>query len=168
MFINHFSIDLQLQPGPNFTDRVNYTGVYNISDLQFEISFRVQCSENYYGPNCTTFCVARQSEYTCDSEGRFVCVQNNRDPTTNCSSCLGGYNPLLNCLQCLQGRDLATNCQECLSGYDPSTNCIRCLPGYVLTDGIRCTKQSTMESSKHTVIAKEGSTCTTLVRYLQI
>ena len=86
VFINRFPIDIQLQPGPNFTDRGNYTGIYNISGLQFDISFRVQCSENFYGPNCTTFCAPLQGVYTCGSEGRVVCILNNRDPATNCST----------------------------------------------------------------------------------
>ena len=70
VIINHFPIDLELNPGPNFTERTTYTGIYNISDLGFDMSFRVQCLENYYGPNCTTFCKPEEGKYTCDSEGR--------------------------------------------------------------------------------------------------
>ena len=56
VIINRFPIDLELELGTNFTERTTYTGIYNISGLEFDMSFRVQCSENYYGPNCTTFC----------------------------------------------------------------------------------------------------------------
>lgn len=95
VIINRFPINLQLQPGPYFTNRINYTGIYSILGLQFDMNFRVQCSKNYYGPNCKTFCAPRQNVYTCDSEGRVVCIQNNRDPATKCTTILsvsGGKN----------------------------------------------------------------------------
>ena len=90
-FINRFPINLELTPGPNFTERTTYTGTYYTSDLGFDMSFRVQCSENYYGPNCTTFCEPIEGVYRCDGEGRhnIICLtQSNRDPTTNCTTCL--------------------------------------------------------------------------------
>ena len=130
VIINRFLIDLELELGASFTERTTYTGIYNISDLGFDMSFRVQCSENYYGPNCTTLCEPVEGVYTCDSEGRVVCVQDNRDPATNCTTCLGsGYDPQHNCTQCSLGRSLVTGCSECLPGYDLSTNCFDCLPG---------------------------------------
>ena len=63
--INCFPIDLELSPGPSFTERTTYTGIYNISGLGFDMSFRVQCSENYYGPDCNTFCIPLEAVYTC-------------------------------------------------------------------------------------------------------
>ena len=142
VIINRFPIDLELNPGPDFTERTTYTGFYNISDVVFDMSFRVQCLENYFGPNCTTFCEPLEGVYTCDSEGRSVCLQDNRDPTTNCMTCLLGwdletnctacsinYNSQSDCTQCVAGRDITTNCTTCLTGYDPSTNCTQCLPG---------------------------------------
>ena len=140
--INRFPIDLELNPGPNFTERTTYTGIYNISDLGFDMSFRVQCLENYYGPNCTTFCESMEGVNTCDSEGRPVCLQDNRDPDTNCKTCLQGWDsetnqstcsPFFdgqsNCTQCVSGRDINSCCTTCLAGYDPSSNCTECLPG---------------------------------------
>ena len=140
--INRFPIDLELNPGPNFTERTTYTGFYNISDVGFDMSFRVQCLENYFGANCTTFCEPLEGVYTCDIEGRSVCLQDNRDPITNCMTCLQGwdletncttcsifYNNQSDCTQCVAGRDITTNCTTCLTGYDPSTNCTQCLPG---------------------------------------
>ena len=141
VIINRFSIDLELQLGTDFTERMNYTGIYNISEVEFDISFRVQCSENYFGPDCNTLCIPVQGVYTCDNEGQPVCVEVNRDLATNCSQCLPGYNSLLNCNRCLQGRDIATNCVDCLSGYDSSTDCTSCLPGYVLTGGTQCIRE---------------------------
>ena len=62
--INRFPIDLELELGANITERTTYIGIYNISGLGFDMSFRVQCSENYYGPNCTTLCEPVEGVYT--------------------------------------------------------------------------------------------------------
>ena len=157
--INRFPIDLELELGANSTERTTYTGVYNISGLGFDMSFRVQCSENYYGPNCATFCEPVEGVHACDSKGRIVCIQDGQDLATNCTACLPGwdlntncaicmtgYDPSTYCTQCLTGRDTCTNCTTCLSGYDPSTNCTECLPS------IQCqptqTATTTPESGK--------------------
>ena len=150
--VDRFLIDLELDIG--VTQRNIYHGNSNFS--QFDMSFRVQCSENYYGPQCNCSEVAGQFE--CDDEGNIVCDNNNRDPQTNCTSCLPGRNPDTDCVDCIltlrdpsssncktcfPGRDLATNCSDCLPGRnpdtdcincisigrDPSTNCVECLPG---------------------------------------
>ena len=68
--IKSFPIDLELNPGPNFTERTTYTSISGISDVEFDMSFRVQCLENYFGPNCTTFCEPLEGVYTCDIEGK--------------------------------------------------------------------------------------------------
>jgi hypothetical protein len=142
--INRFPVDLELQLGAAFTERTTYTGIYNISGLGFDMSFRVQCSRNYYGPNCTTFCEEVEGVYTCDSEGRGVCLLHigrdsatncttcrpEWDPETNCTTCLSSlYDIQANCIQCIAGRDIDTKCTTCLRGYDPSTNCTECLAG---------------------------------------
>ena len=49
-------------------------GYHNIS--QMSMSFKVDCASNYYGPDCTTFCV--------DNPGVFRC----RDSLTNSSVCI--------------------------------------------------------------------------------
>ena len=142
VIINRFPIDLELNPGPNFTERTTYTGFYNISDVGFVMSFRVQCLENYFGPNCTTFCEPLEGVYTCDSEGRPVCLESaNFDPTTNCTSCLPNYDPEQNCTQCLLGRTLPSNCTQCPPGFDIMTDCTECLPGYEFTSNeMECSK----------------------------
>ena len=110
--INRFPIDLELDPGTNFTDRTTYTGIYNISGVGFDMSFRVQCADNFFGPNCTTFCEPVEGVYTCDREGRVVCLHNNQNPATNCTQCLSGYDPSVNCTQCLSGYDAMTTCVQ--------------------------------------------------------
>ena len=88
VLINRFPIDLELELGAAFTERTTYTGIYNISGLGFDMSFRVQCSENYYGPNCTTFCEPMEGVYNCSRGGSILCLQEHRNPATNCSTCL--------------------------------------------------------------------------------
>ena len=158
LVIDRFRIDLdQLQLGADFTGRTRYTNsIFNTPDDSIDLSFRVQCSENYYGPNCTTFCEPVEGVYTCDNEGRIVCVGSRNlatncttcriseldlstectqclfsghDPTSDCADCLPGRDPSSDCTICLPGRDLSTNCANCLPGRDPSTNCNDCLPG---------------------------------------
>ena len=120
-----------MTPGPNFTERITYTGVYNITDLGFDMSFNVQCSENYYGPNCTTFCDPIEGVYTCDREGRVVCINERRDPDSNCTMCLQEWDLNTNCATCLSSYDILSNCTECLTGFDIRTSCTTCLlPGY--------------------------------------
>ena len=153
VLIDRFSIDLELELGAAFTARVNYTGIYNISDVEFDLSFRVQCSENYYGPDCTAFCIPLADVYECNDQGQFVCLKENREPSTNCTTCLPGYNDLLNCGPCLFGRDIATNCVSCLPGHDPSTNCTECLPGYIFnTARTKCIMETTT-AGKQSIIS---------------
>ena len=121
--INRFPIDLELDPGTNFTERTTYTGIYNISGLGFDMSFRVQCAggqfgpnccdnENFYGPSCSVFCIPLERVYICDREGREVCLHDNREPST-----------ATNCSICLQGWDLTSNCSTCSLYYDEQSQC---------------------------------------------
>ena len=49
--IDRFPIDLVLEPSLNFTARKRFSGIYNLTT--FDISFRMECSENYFGLDCT-------------------------------------------------------------------------------------------------------------------
>ena len=142
VFINRFPIDLELELGPAFTERTTYTGVYNISDMEFDMSFRVQCSENYYGPNCAIFCEPMEGVYTCDSEGRIACIHSGQSLATNCTMCLPGWDPETSCSTCLSSfYDIGTNCAECLTGRDIDSACTTCLSGY--DPSTNCTTQTT-------------------------
>ena len=80
------------------------------------------CKENYYGPDCTNFCI---------ETGNFVCNENgDRSCTDNY------YGP--NCDTFCEARDGSTghySCDDdgnkvCLPGYqDPSTSCTECAEG---------------------------------------
>ena len=88
ILINRFPINLELEFGVAFTERIMYTDIYNIPGLGFDMSFRVQCSENCYSSNCTTFCEPIEDLYTCNSEGRIACIHNGQNSATNCTRCL--------------------------------------------------------------------------------
>ena len=148
VIISRFPINLELNPGSSFAERTTYTGIYSISGLGFDMSFRVQCSENYYGADCNTFCIPLEEVYTCNNEGMAVCGEANRDPATNCTTCLLRYDPKQNCTQCLLGRTLSSSCTACPPGYDPSTNCGTYLPGYEIKPGsTQCSKLVTQPPS---------------------
>ena len=142
VIINRFPIDLELELGADFTERTTYTGIYNISGLGFDMSFRVQCSKDYYGPNCSTFCRPVEGVYTCDNEGRIACIHSGQNLATDCATCLPEWDPKTNCSTCSSSfYDIGTNCTECLAGRDISTECTACLPGYDLSTN--CTTQAT-------------------------
>ena len=111
VIINRFLINLKLELGATFTKRTTYTGIYNISGVGFDMSFRVQCSENYYGQNCNTSCEPVDGVYTCSTEKGVVCIHVNKDPATNCTVCLS------------EGQDFRSNCTTCLQGFT-GKNCI--------------------------------------------
>ena len=149
--INRYPIDLELTLGATFTERTTYTGIYNLSGLGFDMNFRVQCSENYYGPNCTTFCEPMEGVYTCDSEGKIVCLHDGQDLATNCMACLQGWNSKTNCATCLPYHDTQSNCTQCLTDREITTNCTTChLPGY--DPSTNCTTQTTTTSELETSV----------------
>ena len=138
--IDRFLINLdQLQLGADLTEQKNYTGIYNISQLA--ISFQVECSENYYGSDCTTFCEAVEGVYNCDGNGSIVCVEENRNSSTMC----------INCSEKYYGPDCTTFCEAVEEMYtcgsdgkivcvkenrNPTMFCINCSEKYY---GSNCT-----------------------------
>ena len=125
--INRYPVDLELTLGANFTERTTYTGIYNISGLGFDMSFRVQCAANCCGSSCS--CKPLEGIYTCDDKGNTICVHDNRNPATDCMECEFGRDTAVNCTNCLPGRDIESNCALCLPGRDIASNCTNCLSG---------------------------------------
>ena len=138
-------IDLDtLQLGADFTEEMTFTGYHNISHMT--MSFRVECSPGFCGPDCTTTPLNNPRVATCQTDGSLTCTNNrldhsplvackdclyNLDNTTNCSTCLDdNYDPTTNCTSCLlEFYDLQTNCTQCLPNRNLSTNCTTCLSG---------------------------------------
>ena len=67
--VDWFAVDVNLSVGSNIT--LNTTGVFGLMKLR--VNFRVMCVENFFVLDCAT------------------CSGANRDPSTNCSTCLAGY-----------------------------------------------------------------------------
>ena len=156
--VDNFSIVLNttfLIPGAVFTERTVHNGNFGFG--QFELSFRVSCAANFFGPNCATDCV-----HQCDLNGEctdeintFTCECNagftGADCMTDINDCEG-----MNCgngvcwdtgvtsftCECnvgFTGADCMTNIDDCASancsensqcvdGVD-SFSCV-CSPGF--------------------------------------
>lgn len=74
-----------LASSSSFTDPTYYSGDYGNAMIQ--LSFRVQCDHNFYGRNCSTFCVHTDNStghYACGANGERVCLNGWRNPSENC------------------------------------------------------------------------------------
>ena len=93
--IDFDAINIDIPVGASIS-RTTYTGTFN--NTQVELSFRVVCAENYYGPDCTQFC--NDSSCPCDPgyTGEF-CESNINDCAgVNCSGhgqCVDGINSFI-------------------------------------------------------------------------
>ena len=68
-----------------FTAMEGYTGIRN--RVTFQVRFRVMCQLNYYGADCSRFCVAKNNvngHYTCNSDGFIRCLEGFENPQNNC------------------------------------------------------------------------------------
>lgn len=80
----------------SFTDIMTFSGNYT----ELDISFRLTCGEDYYGPECV-FCMDTNDttgHYTCDrSTGEKVCLEGYQNSDTDCTECA----PHQHCSECL-------------------------------------------------------------------
>ena len=70
-----------------FTDALPFTFT-EIPSASVTISYRLLCSENYYG-DCSVFCEARDDDsghYTCDAQGNIMCNDGYQGNDTNCTT----------------------------------------------------------------------------------
>ena len=79
-------IDQALEVNSGFTAMERYTGILDRVSLQMR--FRVMCQQDYYGADCSTFCVAQNDNvnghYTCNSDGSIQCLEGFENPSNNC------------------------------------------------------------------------------------
>ncbi len=149
--IDSLLIDLDnLQLGADFTEEMTYTGYHNISHMT--MSFRVECSPGFCGPDCTTTPQNNPRVATCQADGTLTCTDNRFDPSppVACHDCLYNYDPVSNCTVCLPGfcgpdcittsqnNPRVTECQAngpltCDDNFDPNTSCTECVDNYNLT-----------------------------------
>ena len=115
--VDRFPIDLELSVSSGPIARTTYSGIHNVA--QFELDFRIACSENYHGPQCNVFCMEVPGQFTCKNDGTKMCMNGNLSPESNCTQCR------------VSGRDPQNNCEE---GIICSTN---------IQTECACTKQPT-------------------------
>ena len=72
-YVDSIFIKRSLQPNGSFSAPQSYRGTYQRGTIS--LSFRVSCTENFYGPNCATFCEPNDN-YTCGTNGSIVCRPN--------------------------------------------------------------------------------------------
>ena len=78
-------VTVTLIPSSSFTSRRSYNGVNG--NCEIDLSFRIQCGNNFYGSNCATFCVARDDSgghYSCGINGEKICLIGWRGPSGGC------------------------------------------------------------------------------------
>ena len=81
--VTRFYIEISATAGLEFTSTQEY-GENSVGLLG--ASYRVSCTEDFYSPDCSVFCRARddaQGHYTCDSQGNRVCLSGNCSPETD-------------------------------------------------------------------------------------
>ena len=116
-----------LRLGGDFTEEMMFTGFHNISTMT--MSFRVECSPGFCGPDCLTTPINNPLVAQCQTDGSATCVDSKRNSSANilCSNCLYNLNISTNCSTCLEDNyDPVTNCQSCLPNYDSTTDCSLC------------------------------------------
>ena len=85
-------VDRTLAVNTSFTGMEEYIGILNRVTLQMR--FRVMCQQDYYGEDCSTFCLAENDDvnghYTCNSDGSIQCQEGFENPSNNnyCNSLL--------------------------------------------------------------------------------
>ena len=64
-------VNQQLSVSSSFTSTRTITGYYG--KVTLDLSFRVMCQDNYYGSDCSRYCIP-EGHYTCDDQGIRVCL----------------------------------------------------------------------------------------------
>ena len=89
-FVDVFAYKVHIPVGRSLSIPRFFDGRFSIG--QIWLGFKATCAENFYGENCTIFCVERDDDelghYTCDSEGNRVCREGYQDPSNNCTECI--------------------------------------------------------------------------------
>lgn len=89
--VAHFLVPVSLTPNRNSSRPVMaYSDTRNLGQF-FRLGFQLSCTENFYGENCTRYCVGRDDEdghFTCDINGTPACLEGFQDEATNCVQCV--------------------------------------------------------------------------------
>ena len=87
--------------------------------MEVELSFRVSCANNSYGPSCETLCVPINKVLECERDGTPVCAENYYGPSCTVL-CQDSDDDLTGHYCCDDDGN-----KVCLDGYqNSSTNCV--------------------------------------------
>ena len=84
--VDDIYVTITLTPNSSFTGP--YDGINGNSMIV--LSFGLQCTSNFYGSDCATYCVPRdnsEGHYSCGSDGERICLSGWSDPSENCTLC---------------------------------------------------------------------------------
>ncbi|CAI4225081.1 unnamed protein product [Auanema sp. JU1783] len=87
----------------------------------FNVSYRFECQESFYGSQCKVMCIERDNfsgHYTCGSQGEKICKNGWTGQNCNEPVCESG---------CVNGTCIAPNTCSCKSGFTGSS-CSVCIP----------------------------------------
>ena len=88
--LDYIFINRALAVSADFTPNETYYGNNTMSNrVVLDMRFRVMCQQDYYGANCTRFCIAQNDSvngyYTCNSDGTIQCREGFRSTSNNCT-----------------------------------------------------------------------------------
>ena len=87
--LDYIFISRTLEVNADFTPIESYNGTNTSNRVILDMRFRVMCQQDYYGADCTRFCVAQNDSvnghYTCKHDGSIQCREGFRNPNNNCS-----------------------------------------------------------------------------------
>ena len=82
-------VNRALEVNTNFTGIERYNGTGLMNTVIIDVRFRVMCQQDYYGADCTTFCLNQNDDvngyYTCNSDGSIQCREGFKNPSSNCT-----------------------------------------------------------------------------------
>lgn len=130
-------VDVTLSPNSSLPAKV-YNGDFVNGNI--ELGFRVTCSKNYYGNNCTKYCVPGSAHYYCTADG-MKCNAGYQNPSTNCTECVPAHG-------CSNIGGYCTQPGECV-----------CRPGF---SGSLCGTNDADPCSRQGSPCNEGATCLNL------
>ena len=88
--LDYIFINRELAVSADFTPNEAYNGNNTMRNrVVLDMSFRVMCQQDYYGANCTRFCIAQNDSmngyYTCNSDGSIQCREGFRNASNSCT-----------------------------------------------------------------------------------
>ena len=105
-----------------------------------KIEIKISCDQYFGGLGCNTYCKPVDGNYTCNTEGKKVCVEH----------WAGEY-----CDVC-EVRWAGRHCQECAENYYPASLCnVKCLP----VDGIKSCSNEGMKTCRENWKGVDCDTC---------